>query len=360
MTAVNIGMPRSISHSRVDSFLTCRRKDYYSYVLRLTKKDGSAALGFGTASHRVLDVLYTYVLQSKTTAGQRRLLPKAIQAARDEIARIEAEGFEGRDDRIGLRALFEDWYFPNEPFVRKGFLVLGSEVAHNLKLTDDVSYTFIVDLVVKTPAGDIVVVDHKNQYDFLTEAEAKLLPQIPKYVGALRALGTDVAYGMYNQLRTRKLSGPAMKKDEIIAALAKVKLKRDDGTFWPVVELKKLTVPVLTELAESKGIVTKVGPQLEQMLTQTEVRPSDKRVIRTFDDQLDIAIFLVERDSEDSVEEIEEAAWRVGNKGVCNYCDFRTLCAAELQDEGVEDVMAFYEEREAREGVPLTEDDLEG
>jgi hypothetical protein len=295
------------------------------------------------------------VLKSKTTAGQRRLLPGAIKAAREEINRIEAEGFVGREDRVYIRDLFEDWYFPNEPFIRKGYLILGAEAAFNLKLTDEASYTFIVDLIVKTPQGEIVAVDHKNQYDFINEGDARLLPQLPKYIGALRALGTPVEYGLYNQLRTRKVSGPAMKKAEIVDAIM-AKSKPGERSR---VETAKLTVAALQAIADEKGITTKTGPALEQMLTQTPVKPTDARVIRTFDDQLEVALFLIDRDDEEPLEDIDAAAWRVGNKNVCGYCEYKTLCSAELEDRGVEDAMEFYTKKEAREGVPLTSDDIE-
>jgi hypothetical protein len=285
---------------------------------------------------------------------QRARIPYAIRAAREELNAIEREGFIGREDRIYIRDLFEQWYFPNEPFVRKGWLILESEAAYNLKLTDEISYTFIVDLVAKSPEGDLVAIDHKNQYDFISEGEARLLPQLPKYIGALRALGKDVKYGLYNQLRTRKVTGPAMTKAQIIDAI-----HAHENNTKSLTDLKNLTVPLLTEIAGRLDIVTKQGPRVDQMLEVTPVKPTDARVVRTFDDQLEVAIFLAQRDEEDTLAEIDAAAWRVGTKQVCTYCSYKTICSAELEDKGVDIAQTFYTIKQAREGVPLTDDDIE-
>jgi hypothetical protein len=61
--------------------------------------------------------------------------------------------------------------------------------------------------------GLITVVDHKFLFDFISPDMRKLLGQIPKYVGALRALDIDARRGLYLMLRHRHLkdeSGPAI------------------------------------------------------------------------------------------------------------------------------------------------------
>lgn len=309
----------SISHSRVDSYLRCRRQNYYGYVQRLEKKASGDGLYYGKASHAVLEAYYEVFLQSRTAKAQRRRMPEARRAALQAMAQLEAEGYVDPPKKVPLRELIFDWYIPNEPLVRNGYIILATEQAYNLKVNDEMSYLFIVDLIVQDPKGRIAVVDHKNMYNFIAPAEAALLPQIPKYIGALRALGKVYPeYGIYNQLRTRVIRGT----------------KKPDGTY--------------------------PGPTLDQMLNRFNIEPSDQRIIRTFEDQIEVAEEILWLDQQDP-ETQDRVSWRTGDASTCQRCPFRTLCAADL--EGSSDATtirdAFFRVKDPRESIDITEDDIE-
>jgi len=308
----------SVSHSRVDSYLKCRRQNYYGYVQRLEKKASGDGLYYGKASHSVLEAYYEVFLQSRTAKAQRRRMPEARRAALRQMAQLEAEGYVDPDKKVPLRELIFDWYIPNEPLVRNGYIILATEQAYNLKISDELSYLFIVDLIVQDPKGRVAVVDHKNMYSFISPAEAALLPQIPKYIGALRALGKlSPEYGIYNQLRTRVIRGT----------------KRSDGTY--------------------------PGPTLDQMLNRFAIEPSDQRIRRTFEDQIEIAEEILWVDQQDP-ETQDRVSWRTGDSSTCQRCPFRTLCAADLEGGDSDTIRnAFFRVKDPRESIDITEDDIE-
>jgi hypothetical protein len=123
------------------------------------------------------------------------------------------EGYTDANNRALLYDMLfhEEWgYFPNEFIVRNGWKVLAVEAEFSLIYDTDTdsSYPFVVDMIVKDTEGRFVVIDHKFVYDFYTPEQTDLQPQIPKYIGALRAMNHEIGYGAYNMLRTRKLKTP--------------------------------------------------------------------------------------------------------------------------------------------------------
>lgn len=301
----------SVSHSRVESFLKCRRKDYYGYELGLTRKDTSPALMYGTASHSVLEAFYRELVGLPAVDVFNGIeddenWDRAHTAAMAQLEKLELEGYEDPHNRVPLRDLI-GVYLENEPFYQYGYEILAVEKAFNLKISDELSYTFVIDLIVRDRQGRIAVVDHKNVYDFISEEATRLLPQIPKYIGALRALGLPADYGIYNQLRTRKIK----------------------------------------------------APRLDQQLKVLPVHPTDERIVRTFEEQILVAEEIHER-AQLPMEEKDHLALRVANDKICGFCDFRTICAEQLEGGDWEHVRdAFYRQRDQREGVPITEDDIE-
>jgi PD-(D/E)XK nuclease superfamily len=97
------------------------------------------------------------------------------------------------------------------------FLVTNRNIVKNWKLVameeeyrlqfEGYEYAFKPDLVV-SENGKKIVLDYKFPYDFYLSDVAALLPQIPRYVGALRALGHAIHGGSYIFLRTRKITDP--------------------------------------------------------------------------------------------------------------------------------------------------------
>lgn len=279
----------SVSHSEVDSYLLCRRKHYYGYGLSLQRIKESSSLATGVAGHKILEAFYRAILNAgHTVEAQQAAFDEALEAAVKAFEEIKNEGYEDGDRRAKLIDILfdEDYgYFHNEFFVNKGWRVLAVEAEFNLVYDDDTeaSYPFVVDLVVQDPDGAYVVIDHKFVYDFYSPESTDLQPQIPKYIGALRALGHEVAYGGYNMLRTRN---------------TKERTPESNNYFMI---LKPNTTRITTTFMEQLGVAAEI-----QALKELPLDVQEKR------------------------------AYRTANKMICQSCSFRDLCSTELMGGNVE------------------------
>jgi len=273
----------SVSHSEVDSYLLCRRKHYYGYGLSLERISTSQSLATGTAGHRILEAFYAHLLSlSDTAEGQLENFDLALERAYSVYREVMDEGYTDANNRAMLHDILfhEEWgYFANEFMVKNGWRVLAVEAEFSLIYDTDTqsSYPFVVDMLVQDPEGRYVVIDHKFVYDFYTPEQTDLQPQIPKYIGALRAMGHEIAYGAYNMLRTRKLKTPAA----------------DSMNYFMI------------------------------------LKPNPDRVLNTFMEQLGVAA-EIQALKELSIDEQNKRAYRTANKMVCQSCSFRDICSTEL------------------------------
>jgi CRISPR/Cas system-associated exonuclease Cas4 (RecB family) len=261
----------SVSHSEVDSYLLCRRKHYYGYTKSLQRVQESAALAMGSAGHKVLEVFYKAILDGLS-------FDVALAAAKAEADELRQQVAIPANRANIFDTLF-DLYFPNEPLVKEGWEILAVEKQFNLEYDPETQaqYPFVVDIIAKSPEGKVVVIDHKFVYDFYNYEASIMQPQIPKYVGALRALNYKIDHGAYNMIRTRKLK-------------------------------------------ESTA---------EGMLSWLDVKPEPARVQQVFKEQIAVSsdIMAIKALSP----EMQDAhAYRVANKMVCQSCSFLDICRTEL------------------------------
>lgn len=261
----------SVSHSEVDSYLLCRRKHYYGYTLSLQRVKESSSLAMGTAGHTVLETFYSEILDGKSFDNSLKLAEAKANDLRKEV--------EIPSNRANLFDTLFNIYFPNEPLVKEGWEILGVEKQFNLEYDpeNNLQYPFVVDLIVRNPEGKTIVVDHKFVYDFYTYEASIMQPQIPKYIGALRALNYKIDYGAYNMIRTRKL-------------------KEAD---------------------------------VSSMVQWLDVKPEPVRVQQVFKEQIAVANEIQQIKALDEQQQ-SEIAYRVANKMVCQSCSFLDICRTEL------------------------------
>lgn len=351
-----------ISHSRVDGYLLCRRKDYYAYTLGLRRITESDSLAFGSAVHAVLEVFYRMILElggkGKTSAvlkKQRAAFGRAALAALDKVRALYSEGFVDSERFPSLRRTIERYLEEAEPFVKKGFRVLAVEQKFALEYDSDTesAFNFVIDLIVEDPQGYYVIVDHKTTYDFYKDEAIELQGQIPKYIGAMRGLGYKVGYGVYNQLRSRPLIGSKMLKGQLIDALLELNPLLDSDYEQPLVKWK---VSDLEALAVENGIKTRTEAEVEMLFQTMEFKPNAARVVRTFEEQVAVATEIRARELL-PVEIIEKTAYRTANKMVCQHCPFKDLCAAELRGDSTKMMIATeFEKKEKRPKFALSRD----
>jgi len=299
----------SVSHSEVDSYLLCRRKHYYGYSLSLERVSTSHSLATGTAGHRILETFYKTLLSAGETADkQLNAWDQAITTAQQEYETIVGEGYGDGPNRALLHDILfnDDWgYFANEYMTRAGWTIMAVEAEFSLVYDEDKqsSYPFVVDMIVKDTEGRFVVIDHKFVYDFYTPEQTDLQPQIPKYIGALRAMNHEIGYGAYNMLRTRKLKTPESSSMNYFMIL----------------------------------------------------KPNTDRVLNTFMEQLGVAA-EIQALKELPVEQQSKIAYRTANKMVCQSCSFRDICSTELMGGNTELMMKTEYKIRQRRVIGATND----
>jgi len=349
-------MAVGVSHSRVEGYLMCRRKDWYGYQFPtdegrgIRRKDDSFSLSLGTAIHRIAAVYYTAFMEGGGKFD-------ADASAWDEFNDIINEGFE---DRGGNYASLEEVvgrFLDNEE-ISDRFEILGVEMEFNLP-SDEGDFPFVVDLLVRDlKTGLIYVVDHKTAYHLYDSEQTDLMPQIPKYVGALRALGYKVAGGFYQVIRTQKISPEKMLKAEMVDAL--YNHFGQDGSpeemkAWKR-DLPKMNVATLQEMCETQGIEHTKPVDPKKVYQFFEINLSLDRVTQTLAEQFNVAAELRERD--EWPEDLQDArAWRTANQTVCKNCSFRLICNEELRGGNVNLVLMHeYEPKPKRDAILPSEE----
>lgn len=359
----------SVSHSRADGYLLCRRKDYYGYTLSLQRVTESSSLGLGSAVHECLEALYKTILEAgNSVPKQKRAWKAGLKAMHDKYLEIVADGWEDADRNATLKDILR-FYVDSEPFTRKGWLILGVEEEILLEYDPETESQFrlVIDLIAQDPQGKVAVIDHKTAWDFFSPEMAGIQGQIPKYIAALRGLGRKAHYGIYNMLRTRKIRGDKKLKGDLVRDLEMagaeahetVEVIDDEGTVTFEMRdkpLSKLSVADLTAMAKAHDIDLYSGPTSEQMHETMEIRPSATRVVRTFEEQVGVAAEISARELL-PVEVIEKSAYRTANKMVCQSCSFRELCEAELRGDSTKLLLQTeYKTRERRPDIEVSED----
>lgn len=345
-----------ISHSRVEGYLTCERRDYYAYHLGLKRKKEGIALGLGNSVHTCTQALYEKILElGKTAKQQRAAWPQGVAAMWAKYHELVANGWTDEDPKRWSLEQVLQHYIANEALVLKGHRILAVEKEFHVRWNDEATILFRVDLIVADPAGRQLVVDTKAVWDFYTESEMRLLPQLAKYAGMLRFLGYRIEGAGYNMVRTRRLNGGKMLKAEIVDTLTKT------GQFENLDKpLDKHTVAQLEVFADNHGVQVVTPPEPHQLYQYSYVALTDTRVRRALEEQFEVAERILGR-MKLTAEQYDRVAVRAVSKVACKSCPFRELCPAELNGEDTRLIMETMTHRDPRELPELDgEDDDEG
>ena len=290
---------RSVSHSEVESYLRCERNHFYGYGMEIQKISRSDALRRGTLGHQAFEAYFNF--QKKAQEEGLWMTPgfTPIEALAEAMSLIMASTSSVRYEVLG----YFQWFVQNQNFT--SWKIISVEEEFVLDINEDLTYPFVVDLIAEDPWGNIVLVDHKFVYDFINDNDVELLGQLPKYAGALRAMGYKVDKVAYNQLRTRVVKDQT-DKTQYQFRIMDVTNERVQRTF------------------------------LEQMIVATRVQ--DKKQL------------LIDN-PETGLAEWSRDAIRVANSMICRGCSFRSLCAAELNGSGAQLVLDSQFEKKTRREI---------
>lgn len=283
----------TVSHSEVESYLRCERQHFYGYGVEIQRDTESDSLNRGTLGHAALEAFFNVWLNN----GPIKPGDLMDQAQAAALAVVNAQLVK---QPIVAAEVFEclSWFFSANQF--EGWEVLGVEQVFQMVVKEDgqrLVMPFVIDLIARDRYGDLWVIDHKFMYDFISDRDAELMPQLPKYVAGMRVLGHHIDKAGYSVLRYRSLKEPT-------------------------VDSKYRFVPVpITETRLRSTII-------EQVKASERIQELKRQDLPTWSD----------------------FALRTANKMVCNSCSFRSLCVAELNDWQPNLILnSEYKKKERRE-----------
>lgn len=283
----------TVSHSEVEAFLSCERKHYYGYGLEIQRRYTSDSLSRGVLGHLVLQKYFEVAKETRN-----------FDAARTDATALLAQHMLEHPDELTianevLAALTNFWDLGGFT----GFEILAVEKEFTFEVEEGYGIPFIIDLIVRAPDGTIGVIDHKFVKNLYSERDTELMGQLAKYVGFLRAMGFPVHWAAYNELRWYQPKNAAP----------------TDLYSFALIDL------------------------------------SDSRIKRTFEEHYRASKRIIQRkqkvveQGEQGMAEWSADALRVMNSMTCNWCPFRALCVAELNDESPDLVLdREYKKKERR------------
>ena len=260
-----------VSHSEVDYFVQCPRKHYYAYIKNIRRRSSSIALHRGNVGHELVEKFFHALMAGEINVEDRKdyLTNTANQMFVE--GKTDAESFSILRKQIDAFAFaypFADWK------------ILGVEKRLVTKVSDTLYFPFIVDLILRDPDNNIVVVDHKFTKDFYKPWNLDINPQIPKYIAALREEGKPADIGCYSIFRT--------------------------------------------------GFGQNAGP--ESIYKLQPIETSEKRIKNTWREQYDVSRMIqdIKVIYRDDPEYVDRTSYRIANNMVCNSCPFQRICVADL------------------------------
>ena len=195
---VSLDDARLISNSEVESRLTCERKHLFTYIFEKEAKHKSRSLNLGIVGHEVLAVYYKALQE-----GLNRV--DAEQEAMKYLTKLFMAEDYPPDDLATVHVLLSRYFAQDS--LAGNVRILEVETDFYLPINKDYWYGMRLDLLVEalvgSQKGKVLLIDHKFTYDFYSYDDLKLNPQMPKYVVAVRNSGYPVHEAYINQIRTR-------------------------------------------------------------------------------------------------------------------------------------------------------------
>ncbi len=183
-------MGKALRGSEVNDFLRCRTRWDYAWQQNLKPKTPNNKLFFGTLLHKYIEKFY----ECKNTYAPFNHMEKLFLET-DTSGMEQFEIDELWDLAKGVATNYAERYASDW----EQYEVLATELHFAIPLTDTLTYTGTIDLVVKDKDGQVWFYDHKTTSSIeMYEKRADMDRQISRYWWALQQLGYDVAGFVYN------------------------------------------------------------------------------------------------------------------------------------------------------------------
>lgn len=234
-----------VSNSEIQTFLSCQRKHYWAFRKCLAPdKPNSKALTRGIVGHEALE---TYYRGKKENAPHEYCVSAALEVIDNSIEEYE----DLQKDLSQLRDVLVRYFdfYENEPWK-----VLEVERQYETMWETGLHYGMQLDLLVEVTAGrdkgQIHLVDHKFVYDFWSDRELSMNPQVNKYLRTLVDNGVPVRKGILNQVRYRKLKDP--KPDSLFRRDVVVTMRSEMDRYMNEAYRVASVIKYLSELTEAE------------------------------------------------------------------------------------------------------------
>lgn len=196
---------RSVRGTEVSDFLRCRTKWNYAWNEKLRAKTPNDKLFFGTLFHKYLESFYTNFSQAQALTDMKKLFDETDTSSMEQT---------DIDELWDLAYAVAENYFATWAKEDSNLEVLATELQFSIPLSDTVTYTGTIDLVVKDKYGQVWFYDHKTTSSIESyEKRASMDRQISRYWWALQQLGYDVHGFVYNLILKDYPVPPAVLKN---------------------------------------------------------------------------------------------------------------------------------------------------
>lgn len=188
--------PRFVSNSEVYAWNKCQRYYYYSFDLNLTPIKPPNALARGIVGHSALEAYYSALQDGASFEAAKKEGFRVLTLALDKAEMFDMNMLAELRSVLGRYFQFAE---------NDGWKILAVERRFDWQIVEDIAYSLRLDIAIRDPkyGGEVVIVDHKFVYNFWSQDDIDLNPQLPKYMGGIIANGLEVDRVMVNQIRHR-------------------------------------------------------------------------------------------------------------------------------------------------------------
>lgn len=188
-------VPYNVSNSEAIAFISCKRMWEFAFGFNLAQKVTPKPLARGTLGHSAFEAYVNARLggDSHESAVQAGLA--VMQAAMSYIL---------PDIIMEVQFLWTRYMSSHNGWPE--WELVGTEQRVDLQLTETLAMPIRYDLMVREKnTGKLKIVDYKFTYDFWKPSDHDLNPQMPKYIGVMKANGEPVEGGFLEEIRTRNM-----------------------------------------------------------------------------------------------------------------------------------------------------------
>lgn len=327
-------MRELITHSRLDTFKTCRKKHWFSYEQKIRRVDDAKALRMGSAHHEAIELLAT---------------GNSIEAACEAIykryqycpANTEEMEWRYEEETLVRLACGYAWRWQNDELryhaVEQSFR-LRLNNPETGKPTPSFDLGGKIDGIVELNDGRLAVKESKLYgEDIGTDSHVwkrmKLDHQVTLYVLAARRLGYEVDTVLYDVTRKPTIKPtdvPILDGDglKVVVDAAGDRVKNSSKDTWRQTADKEKGYAIVSRPMSTTEWGEKLANDIAERPDFYFSRVEIPRLQQDLD-QFEVELWDMQQMLRDA--QLKERWYRTVNKNTCQFCDAFDLCCQNWQ-----------------------------